>query len=177
QRFEYAAVAPVELREDQVPELYEAIAGAGVGSALVGASEARPAVVEDLRTGAAGSVGAEADSVGRPEVLVLVPAREVRRVDTDVVGAGVGRLVVVTIDSDEESLRVEPQPLFRGRELPSPLGGVKLEVVTEREVAEHLEERVMPEGSADVLDVVDAQALLGGGHAVPVAIVTGELRG
>src|SRR5690606_22287578 len=44
------------------------------------------------------------------------------------------------------------------------------------EVAKHLEERVVSQGAPDVLDVVDTQALLCRGHAVPDALVARELR-
>ena len=40
-----------------------------------------------------------------------------------------------------------------------------LEVVAKAEVAQHLEERVVPRGDADVFDVVGADAALGGGGA------------
>ena len=54
-------------------------------------------------------------------------------------------------------------------ELPGERDGVLLEVVAEAEVAEHLEERVVARGDADVLEVVvlaaDADALLARGRA------------
>ena len=40
-----------------------------------------------------------------------------------------------------------------GDELPRDVDGLVLEVVAEREVAEHLEERAVPVGAADVLEV------------------------
>src|SRR5690606_14723759 len=74
QRDEYAAIAPVELGEHQVPELYVSVPATGVGSVLVRGAEGRPAVEEDLGARATGTVGAEADRVGGPEVLVLTEA-------------------------------------------------------------------------------------------------------
>src|SRR5256885_4375988 len=41
-----------------------------------------------------------------------------------------------------------------GDELPRELDRVALEVIAKREVAEHLEERVVPRGVADLLEVV-----------------------
>src|SRR5262249_41392173 len=46
------------------------------------------------------------------------------------------------------------------------LDGALLEVVADREVAEHLEEGEVPRGVADVLDVDRAEALLAGGQPV-----------
>ena len=52
-----------------------------------------------------------------------------------------------------------------------------LEVVAEREVAEHLEEREMPRGRADDLDVGGAERLLAGRHArVRRALLAEEVR-
>src|SRR2546425_1118343 len=61
--------------------------------------------------------------------------------------------------------RVDAQVL--GEKLPRELDRVGLEVVAEGEVAEHLEERVMPRRAADVLEIVvlatRAHTLLAGG--------------
>ncbi len=60
--------------------------------------------------------------------------------------------------------RLRSISMTRGEELPRVRDRVVLEVVAEAEVAEHLEERVVPRGDADVLEVVvlaaDADALL-----------------
>ena len=55
-----------------------------------------------------------------------------------------------------------PKPC--GRQLPGELGRALLEVVADREVAEHLEEGQVALGGADVLDVDRAEALLAGGQ-------------
>ena len=52
----------------------------------------------------------------------------------------------------------KPKP--SGDELPRELDGALLEVVADREVAEHLEERQVARGRADVVDVDRAEALL-----------------
>jgi Xaa-Pro aminopeptidase len=61
----------------------------------------------------------------------------------------------------------DPEPVLRqaehlGDEFPRPADGLFLEVIAEAEVAEHLEERVMAGGVADVLQVV---VLAAGAHA------------
>ena len=56
-----------------------------------------------------------------------------------------------------------PSHFFDGQELPGPVDRFLLEVIAEREVAEHLEERVVIRRDADVADVAGAQALLAGG--------------
>jgi hypothetical protein len=71
-----------------------------------------------------------------------------------------GRLVVVVVDRDEEPVLVDP--VGPGDQVPGELDRPLLEVVTEGEVPEHLEERVVPRGVADILEVV---VLAAGAHA------------
>src|SRR4029078_4871951 len=60
---------------------------------------------------------------------------------------------------------------------PGELDGPRLEVVPEREVAVHLEERAVPGGLADLVDVEGAHALLdAGGPAVRRGLLAEEVR-
>ena len=73
------------------------------------------------------------------------------------------------------------EPELAGQELPAIGDGVRLEVVAEREVAQHLEEGVVPRGAPDVLEIVvlaaRAHALLrGGGADVLAALLSQEHR-
>ena len=72
-------------------------------------------------------------------------------------------LVVVLVDGDPEPVLLQAEAL--GQQLPGVGDGVFLEVVAEGEVAEHLEERRVPVGAADVVDVGGAGALLDAGGA------------
>ena len=97
---------------------------------------------------------------------------EARHLLPDAVG-----LLVVVVDGDEQALGIEAEVL--GDELPRQRDRPLLEVVAEREVAEHLEEGVMPGGVADVVEVVvlaaGAHALLrGGGALVGARLLAGE---
>src|SRR5690606_33368060 len=96
------------------------------------------------------------------EVLLLGQPHHVRRVDADV-RQRLPRLRVVLPDRDPDAVAVEPETAVGDRtraELPGELDRLALEVVTEGEVPRHLEERAVPRGLADVLDVVRADALL-----------------
>jgi hypothetical protein len=62
------------------------------------------------------------------------------------------RFVVSMVDGDAQQRRIDTE-LF-GDELPRKRDRVALEVVAEREVAQHLEERVMPRGVSDLLEIV-----------------------
>ena len=64
------------------------------------------------------------------------------------------------IDGDQQA--VLRQPVLLGDQVPGELDRAVLEVVAEREIAEHLEEGVVAGGVADVLEVV---VLAAGAHA------------
>ena len=88
-----------------------------------------------------------------------------------------GRLVVVVIDGDEQLVLGEPELL--GQKRPGELDRVLLEIVAEGEIAEHLEEGVMPGGVADIVEIVVLAAgahafLRGRGAAVGPAFQAGE---
>ena len=57
-----------------------------------------------------------------------------------------------------------------GQELPGPVDRLALEVVAEAEIAQHLEERLVEGGPADVVDVAGAQAFLAGGGPGEVGV-------
>ena len=69
-------------------------------------------------------------------------------------------LVVVDIDGDQQP--VVRQAEFLGDQVPGELDRALLEIVAEREVAEHLEEGVVARGVADIVEVV---VLAAGAHA------------
>ena len=137
----------VELREDQVPDF----------------DLAEGRVVVDFAARAADAVGPLAGGVGRPEVLVLAQPLQPLGRQLDLVEPDAGRLVVVEIDRGRELFRRRrPSHFLLGQELPGPVDRLALEIVAEAEVAQHLEERVVVGGAADVVDVAGAQAFLAG---------------
>ncbi len=138
----------VELREHEVPDLHIAAVG-------------HP--VEDLAARTADTVGPLRGRTGRPEVVVFAHPRDPRGRHPDLVGPDREGLVVILVDGDREFLGRDVQPTPRGQKLPGPVDGLPLEIVTKREVSEHLEEGVMPWGPAHVVDVARPQTLLAGG--------------
>jgi hypothetical protein len=80
----------------------------------------------------------------------------------------VDRLVVVLVDGRPDEVAVEAVAALvdrLGRQVPGELDRAFLEVVPEGEIAVHLEERAVPAGLADLVDVRGAQALLDAGRA------------
>jgi hypothetical protein len=102
----------------------------------------------------------------RPEVgelagLVEFPAPDdARRGQSDGVPCRHGVRILLE-HGDPDPVGVDAVPL--GHELERPGHGLGLEVVAEREVPEHLEEREVPGGVADVVDVQRSEAFLIGG--------------
>ena len=171
QRHALAGTDLIELHEDEVPEFQEAVA------VLVGAS-GRPAedglalVVEDLGAGAT-----RAGVTGRPEIVRGRDADDAALRQSGHLLPKVESLVVVMIDRDEQARLVEPE--LPRHERPGVLDRGRLEIIAEREIAEHLEEGVMPGRIADIVEIVMLAAgsktfLRRSGAAVGALLDTGE---
>ncbi|GAB1387898.1 hypothetical protein MASR1M6_00780 [Rubrivivax sp.] len=172
-----AVFGAVELHEDVVPDLDVAVAIL-LRAARRAARDLGAVVVEDLAARAAGAGVAH-----HPEVVGLVaPAlvvadahdalgRQADHLVPDVVG-----LVVLLVDGGPQALGRQLE--VDGQQLPGVLQRVVLEVVAEAEVAEHLEEGVVPRRVAHVLEVVvlaaGADALLRRRRALVGPLVEAE---
>ena len=134
----------LELHEHEVPDLDEAILAAVLRAAPL--AELGAHVAEDLR---GGTVRA---GVGHaPPVVLVEPLDPVGR-NPDHLAPDVGRLVVAEVHGDPELGRIEAEHL--GHQLPGHGDRLVLEVVTEAEVAHHLEEGEMPGCPANLVEVV-----------------------
>ena len=86
------------------------------------------------------------------------------------VALGVVRMESRAEDRHPDAGRVKAKSTLVGRlgdELPGVLDGLILEVVTEGEVAQHLEEGAVAGGLADLVDIEGTDALLDAGGAFP----------
>ena len=162
QRRQTSVVVELELHEDEVPELEEAIAFAPRRAIRPLTAVLRAAVVVELRAGPA--------RPGRPRLPEVLGARQapdpIGR-DADPKPPVDGHLVlaeaelrVAREDRRPETLGGEAEMLEN--ELPCEVDRAVLEVVAEREVAEHLEERAMPGSEPDRVDVGRPKDLLHG---------------
>ena len=143
------------LHEHQVPQLDEAMLTwfAGADRTAVGPERSAP-VDKDLRRWAAWSRHTHLPEGPVGDAAALHPVgRHADTIDPDL-----GGLVVVLEDREPEHVGVEPQTL--GHELICERDRQFLEVVAEREVAQHLEERGVARGGADDVDVDGPDDLL-----------------
>ncbi len=145
--------SPVELHEHEVPDLDVAIA-LGFGRSRGAAPYFRAVVVEDLRAWSARA------GIGHlPEIVACVlgtlvvadPDAAFGRY-ADVLRPQLVRLVVVDVDG-------RPQPFGRQavdlrQKLPREADRIALEIVAERPVAEHFEERMVARRVADIFEIV-----------------------
>ena len=155
----------VELHEHEVPYLEKPVAVAPHRAPRAAAPDSLPLVVEDFGAGAARPRGAH-----RPEVVLLVEPDDPRGGDPHRLVPEVVRLVILAEDGDGHPRAVEAD--LAGEEVPPEEDRLLLEVVAEREVPQHLEERVVPRRVAHVFEVVvlaaDPQAPLRRGRPLPV---------
>ena len=168
QRRQVPLVVAIELHEHEIPDLDVAVAVC-VGRPRRSAKNFRTVVVEDFRARSAGAgVGHLPEVVARVlGALVVADAHDTLDRDADFLRPDVVGLVVVDVHGGPQFFR--RQPVDVRQQLPRVMDRLALEVVAERPVAEHLEERVVTRRVADVLQVVvlaaGAQAPLDGDGA------------
>ncbi len=166
-----AVGALLELHEDEVPDLGEAVA-IGIGAAGRPAGNALAVVPENLRARAA-----RAGIAHRPEIVRGRDADDARVGEPRDLGPQFRRVLVRGMDGDPEPVLGEGELLRH--EVPGELDRDILEIIAEREIAEHLEESVVPRGVADILEIVVLAAgahafLRRGGAAVGALLEAGE---
>ena len=151
--------------EDEVPELEEALAARAARQAVVvAATDLLAPVPVHLRVRAARAWAAH-----RPEVLGRRQRDDSLRRHADLLPEADRLLVgtelqagVASVDGDPDAVPVELQPFLD--ELGRVLDRALLEVLAEREVAEHLEEGEVERVEADLVDVLGAEDLLARGR-------------
>ena len=160
-----AVAVVVELGKDIVPHLNIAVAVAADRAAGLTAAVLRAAVVVNF------GAGTTRTGAMLPEVILLAEAEDALLRNTDLVapdGEGLvvrrGRLAAGE-HRGVQAVRLQADPLGAGEELPRPGDRLMLEVVAEREVAEHLKVGAVARGVTDVVDVARADALLASADA------------
>src|SRR5690606_24843391 len=143
----------IELHEHQVPDLDVTVA-VFVRRSRWAAPDVGTVIVEDL-----GARAARAGIGHLPEVvrcirraLIVANADDTFSGNAYFLGPDVVGLVVVLVDRDPQLFG--RQLVHRREQLPRVLNRIALEVVSETEIAEHLEERMVTGGIAHVFEVV-----------------------
>ena len=151
QRREHALVVAVVLHEHEVPDFDVAIAIRVRGSR--GAARHLGAVIEeDLRAGSARTgIGHLPEIVGSTAGLVADTHDAIDR-HADFLRPHVERFVVGLVHRHPQFFL--GQPIHVGQQFPRIVDGIPFEVIAEREIAEHFEERVMPRRVTDVFQVI-----------------------
>src|SRR5699024_6897072 len=111
------------------------------------AGDFRPVIVEDFRAWAAG-----AGIAHLPEVVLGTDARKTLLGNADFIKPDRCGFIVLLVYRDPEFFLGQAE-LF-SQEVPGKVDGLTLEIVTETEIAQHFEKRVMACGVADVFQVV-----------------------
>ena len=155
----------LELHEDKVPDLDEPVA-IFIRRTWRTTRNVITVVIENLGTGTAGPGIAH-----RPEIIRSGDANDPVVGEPGNLLPMIGRLVILVIDGDKQLVLVQAE--FPGHKVPGQLDGVFLEIVAEREIAEHFKKGVVPRSIADILKVVmlatGADTFLRGYGAVVVA--------
>ena len=161
QRMHHAALVAVELHEHVVPYLDVAVAVFS-RAAWRTASNMFAVVVKDLGAGSARTgVAHHPEIVGRiAPALVVADADHACGRHTDLFGPDVVCFVVLGIHRHPQL--VFGQFVYLSQQFPRKLDRIMLEVITEAEIPQHLEEGVVTCGVADVLQIV---VLAAGTHA------------
>ena len=167
-RQRHPAIRPlVELHEHEVPDLQPARAMlAMVGDAVRPLGQVRAAVEMDLAARAARAGLRHPPEVVVVAVVHIAPARHPLRREADLVAPDVPCDIVVLVGRRREPVRGDAE--FLRQQVPREMDRLALEVVAERPVAEHLEERVMARGAPDLFEVVVLA-----GHAQAALVVHG----
>ena len=150
------------LHEHEIPDLDEAVA-LRIRAPRRAARDVRAVVIENLGARAAWPGIAHA-----PEIVGTGNALDLALGQPGDLLPQLERIVVIDIDRDQQALRRNAELL--GHQVPGQLDCALLEIIAEREIAEHLEESVMPRGIADIVEIVvlapgaDAFLRRGGAH-------------
>ena len=154
QRLAAAVLELLELHEDEVPDLDEAVTVL-VRAARRPAGDAVAVIVENL-----GARPARPGIAHRPEIVRGGDADDPALRQAGDLAPQAEGFFVLGIDRRQQP--VGGQAVFLRDQVPGELDRDILEIVAEGEIAEHLEKGVMPRGVADIFEIV---VLAAGAHA------------
>ena len=137
---------PVELHEDEIPDLDIAVA-IGIGRPRRTTCNLGTMIIENLATGATGTGIAHC-----PEIITDADTGKPLRRYTDLTEPDIGGFVIFFKDRDPEFF--PGQAVALGQQSPGVLDCLPFEVIAKTEVTQHLKEGVMASGVADIIEIV-----------------------
>ena len=146
----------LKLCEDIVPDFHVAVTVTARGTVRLAAAVLLSAVIVDLTAGAARTCAM------LPEVILFAEPVDALSRDPDLLVPDIVGLIILQIDRRIQSVRIQSDHF--GQEFPRPVQGFSLEIISEGEIAQHLEEGSVTRCLADVLDIACTDALLTGGN-------------
>ena len=159
----------VELGENDVPELNVSVAVTADMAVGTSAAFVRASVEVYLRAGTAGTRAV------LPEVVLLAHTRNMGRINSDLLCPYIIRLVVLEIYRHIKFVNGHLHNLCA--ELPRPGDSLALEVIAEREVAQHFKKRAVTRVLSDAVYIGRSDTFLAGGDPVSRRrLLTGEVR-
>jgi hypothetical protein len=153
-----ALTVVVELGEYVVPDLHESVAVA------TGLTVGRAAAIFDSAVEIDFGARTAGTRAVLPEVISLAEANDALCGNADLVVPDVEGFVILLVDRGPEKLCRNFEGY--GKEFPSPLDCLLLEVISEGEVTKHFKECAVTCGVTNALKVGGTDALLAGGYAV-----------
>ena len=104
-------------------------------------------IIEYFRTGTAG-----AGVTHRPEVILFPQPGESVWVDFDFIHPDRRSLIVFLVNGDPEFLRRQSQ--FNSQKFPGKLNSLTFEIISEREIPEHLEKSMVASRISHILKII-----------------------
>ena len=154
-RQQFAVFLLVVLLKNQIPDfaVTVAIAPRPIHFGIAGIVSSAP-VIKDFRVRPARAAFTDRP----PPVVFFAKAKNPVVAQTDIAFPDFGRLFVLVIDRNPQNIGIDIE--FGCEKFPAPHDGLALEIIAEREVAQHLEKRGVARSDADLFDVVGAAAFL-----------------
>ena len=146
----------VELHEDEIPDLEE-LPLLAQRDELVHAGGTLPPSPVPLPPNVDQNLGARSARPRvphLPEVVLVAQAKDAAVRDAGDLTPEFARFIIGMVHGDIKAVGVDAEPLAARHPFPGVLDRFLLEVIAEREVAEHLEEGVVARGVTDLLEVV-----------------------
>jgi hypothetical protein len=154
-----ACLVPVVLHEHQIPDFDVAVA-VRLGCTWRAASDTGTVIVKNFAARPAGTGFTHLPEIVRAAAGLVADARNAVFGHLDFVGPDGVSFIIRLVDRHPQF--VLGQLVDFREQIPGKVDRVALEIVAEGKIAQHLEERVVPRGIADVFQIV---VLASGAHA------------